>query len=62
MANYKVGDRITVSFGGRGSQKAVVHKITKAGNLVAEKYNAKAGKWMKPRRIHETNILQRGWK
>lgn len=52
----RVGDTIEVSFGSKGTQKALVEKITPQGNVYVAKFRAKSGSWTKPVRLYPTEL------
>jgi hypothetical protein len=52
----RVGDTVEVSFGSRGTQKALVEKITPQGNVYVCKYRERSGSWTKPVRLYPTEL------
>lgn len=53
----KPGCAVRVHFGSSGSQIAVVHDRTPAGNVRAYKYSAKTRCWKGPIRIRPADIM-----
>ncbi|WP_332116035.1 hypothetical protein [Azorhizobium caulinodans] len=52
------GDIVSVRFGSRGRQVAIIHGRTRTGNLRALKYISATGRWTPPIRVNETDILE----
>ena len=52
------GDRVRVAFGSTGSQEAVVHDITPAGNVRIKKWRVRSKSWTKPVRLNPGDFMQ----
>lgn len=52
------GDKIRVRFGAKGTQTAIVHDITRAGNVRVKKYSAKSMSWTKPVRLYPSELIE----
>lgn len=59
FAALRRGDGIRVTFGAKGSQLALVHDRTRAGNVRVWKYSAKSAGWKGPIRIHPAELIGR---
>lgn len=53
------GDGVRVTFGSNGSQIAIVHDRTPAGNVRVWKYSAKKRVWKGPIRIYPGEVIDR---
>lgn len=51
------GDLIKTTFGARGSQKAVVEKVSGRGTIYAKKWSASSGRFTKPIRLYPGDYL-----
>lgn len=59
LTALKRGDGIRITFGSQGSQLAVVHDITRAGNVRVWKWRQKSKAWVGPIRISDSEFISR---
>ncbi len=55
----KHGDGVRVTFGSCGSQLAIVHDRTRAGNVRVWKYSAKRREWKGPIRVYPAEVMHK---
>jgi len=56
-SDLQPGMLIRVAFGNHGSQKAIVDKVTRDGNVHVKKWRASSARWTKPVRLYPQEFL-----
>ena len=59
VSALKRGDGIRIRFGSRNSQLAMVHDVTRAGNVRVFKWSARGKVWKGPLRLGANDLISR---